>query len=211
MKYLKSFFISFLTPKEMLEYTQFGIPVEGMPVGETYLNGFWEQILCAWPLQFVKDLFLGLLILILSEIFAIGSEVIGLEFLFRFFQLGSLGFVFGFFLLRSIFFPVFVFFEVLIIKWSIAVYAYWYNDELTMDEIHKKAELIVSNSLGSYVYVLIPFVGSFVQTLAFFGSNYIGIKDLFNLPKPMAAVIAFSPLFFAVIFSSLWKMFDVWY
>lgn len=101
--------------------------------------------------------------------------------------------------LDLIFFPIGAIIVTEFWAWIIRKYGGWLNPDMPNDEI---ADQITTHALSSNIFMIIPLIGDFVQTLLYIFLLYAGIRSNLGASRSLTWVILLTPtIFFFMVFS----------
>lgn len=102
--------------------------------------------------------------------------------------------------LDIIFFPVGAIILTEFWAWVIRKYAGWLNPDLPKEDI---ADQITTHALSSNVFMIIPFIGDFIQTIVYYFLLFAGLRSNLGASRSLAWVILLTPTVFFMMFVAL--------
>lgn len=102
--------------------------------------------------------------------------------------------------LDIVFFPVASIIMTEVWAWVIRRYSIWLNPDLPEEEI---ADQITTHALSSSLFMIIPFIGDFLQSLLYYFLLYAGLRSNLGATRSLSWVILLTPTVAAVMIFSL--------
>lgn len=199
-KTLESYLYALIHPFKYQESIRNNIPIVSSYGGDIEPIDIDEALAISWAAKIIRGLVQIIFIFFFaSTIYTISFE--DSEFAQQFIPTGKVdGYVFILMALALdvIFFPVFAMIYIELWKFMIKIYARILSIEEDEDQV---ADQIMTASLSSHVFDIIPFVGEFAQKVSNMLIIYAGLRRNLKASKALSFIILFTPfcLFFGFI------------
>jgi hypothetical protein len=192
MKLLSSFFYNLVYPFRAHEYYK-GKVVNVFDENHVWKLNLYESISLSWLFVIINGLLRILFIHTIINMFVGDSPtVMGIE-LWPSDHFSSFYFILISIVLDMVFHPLFTLIMVQIWELIIKAYAHVLEIEGDWDEI---AESIMTVSLSSYFFKIIPFIGDFLQSIFKFILMYSGLRVRLGASRMLTLVILLTPIWF---------------